>query len=144
MKLAVIHGPNLNFTGIRQTDIYGSTSFEEICQYIESSVGKAANIVQFQSNSEGDIIDFIQKCHHDGFDGIVINAGAYTHYSYAIADAVAGCKMPVVEAHMSNIYARENFRHKSVIAPYCIGQISGFGAESYIMSINFLIQSRRK
>jgi len=141
MKLAVIHGPNLNFTGIRQVEIYGSISFTDMCEYIENSIGVHAEITQFQSNHEGAIIDFIQKCHGDGFDGIVINAGAYTHYSHAIADTIASVApaIPTIEVHMSNIYTREDFRHKSLVAPHCIGQISGFGVEGYIMAINHLI-----
>jgi len=143
MKLAVIHGPNLNFTGIRQTDIYGEASFADMCKHIEKTANDA-EIVQFQSNHEGDIIDFIQKCHHENFDGILLNAGAYTHYSHAIGDAVASVGIPVVEVHLSNVHAREDFRRKSVIAPHCVGVISGFGVYSYTMAINFLIQNRRK
>ncbi|MCL2575066.1 MAG: 3-dehydroquinate dehydratase [Defluviitaleaceae bacterium] len=146
MKIAVIHGANLNFTGIRQPEVYGNTTFEQICEHIEKAASRIATasgsvlgLNQFQSNSEGEIIDFIQMCHIEGFDGIVLNAGAYTHYSYAIADAVAGCNLPVIEVHLSNIFAREDFRQKSVIAPYCIGTISGFGVDSYLLAINHLI-----
>ncbi|MCL2619478.1 MAG: type II 3-dehydroquinate dehydratase [Defluviitaleaceae bacterium] len=145
MKIAVIHGPNLNMTGIRQVDIYGTTTFSDITAQIDGLAETLQiALTQFQSNHEGKIIDYLQACHRDGVDGIVINPGAFTHYSHAIGDAVASMEIPVVEVHLSNIHAREEFRQKSVIAPYCIGQISGFGAESYIMAIHYLVNHRRK
>jgi 3-dehydroquinate dehydratase-2 len=144
MKIAVVHGPNLNFCGIREPEIYGFAAFSEICERIErfaaaEAGGKIAQIVQFQSNSEGEIIDFIQHCHHEGFFGIVINPGALAHYSYALYDALAAVKPITIEVHMSNIAAREEFRQKSVTAAACIGQISGFGVESYTLAISHLI-----
>lgn len=143
MKIAVIHGPNLNMTGFRQVDIYGTVTFSNITAQIDKlAEGLQIDLTQFQSNHEGEIIDHIQNCHHNQVDGIVINPGAFTHYSHAIGDAVASIKIPVVEVHLSNIHTREKFRQKSVIAPHCIGQISGFGAEGYIMAINYLVNRK--
>ena len=139
MKVAVIHGPNLNFTGIREPHVYGTQAFEELCATIKAATPQDVHLTQFQSNHEGGIIDFIQQCHHEGFGGIVLNAGAYTHYSHAIADAVAGVAVPTIEVHLSNTASREGFRHTSVIARHCIGTIAGFGAHSYILAINHLI-----
>lgn len=139
MKIAVINGPNLNFTGIREPHIYGSKTLDETNAQIAASAPSVA-LAFYQSNSEGQLIDHIQQCHHDGFDGIVLNPGAYTHYSYAIRDGVAAVGLPVIEVHMSNPHAREDFRHKSVIAPVCLGQISGFGSHSYVLAIQALIK----
>ena len=137
MKIAIINGPNLNFTGIREPHIYGTQSLTEINTQIAAAFDEIT-FEFFQSNIEGEIIDFIQKCHLEKFDGIVINPGAFSHYSYAIRDAAAGVAPPVIEAHMSNPYAREDFRQKSVIAPVCHGQISGFGHRSYILAVHAL------
>ena len=147
MKIAVINGPNLNFMGIREPLIYGSQTLEEINKQItdEARVISEQNPVNidlefFQSNVEGEIINFIQKCHHDKFYGIIINPGAFAHYSYAIRDAVASLTMPIIEVHMSNPYVREEFRQKSVIAPVCRGQICGFRSYGYILAIQALIK----
>ncbi|MCL2854219.1 MAG: type II 3-dehydroquinate dehydratase [Defluviitaleaceae bacterium] len=142
MKIAVIHGPNLNLAGVRQIGIYGTMSFEEMMAYIDDcakDLGSNLQLSQFQSNHEGEILDFIHKCHFEDFDGLIINPGALTHYSHAIADAVAAVKMPALEVHLSNIHAREEFRSKSVVASSCIGQISGLGAESYLLALIYLI-----
>lgn len=144
MKIYVINGPNLNFLGIREPNVYGSDSYEELCSYIISEAKKLnAEIEIFQSNIEGEIVDFIQKAHKNA-DGIVINSGAYTHYSIAIFDAVKSVNLPTVEVHLSNIYKREEFRHKSVVAPACIGQISGFGFLGYKLAIEALLNHKNK
>lgn len=135
MNVMIIHGPNLNLLGKRKPEIYGSKTLKEINEEI-LTFGKRnnINIEVFQTSSEGKIVDLLhkaqEKCH-----GVVLNAAAYTHYSYAISDAVEAISIPVVEVHLSNISAREEFRHKSVIAPYAIGQITGFGPYGYIMAL---------
>jgi len=139
MKIVVIHGANLNFLGLREPDVYGSMSFDELKSRIDAH---APDVHQFQSNHEGEIVDIIQKCHLEGMEGIIINPGAYSHYSYAIHDAIKAVPCPVIEVHLSNIHAREDFRRKSVTAAACIGQISGFGADSYLLAIDQLL--RRK
>lgn len=137
-KILVMHGPNINLTGKREPNTYGSFTFEQINQEIVD-FGKTLEMecTIFQSNHEGVLIDKLHEC-SDSFDGILLNAGAYTHYSYAIRDAIAAIKKPCVEVHMSNIHAREEFRHTSVTAPVCIGQICGFGKESYLLGLSAL------
>lgn len=137
-KILVIHGPNLNLLGEREPGIYGSDSFSSINAEITAkaeSLGFECEI--FQSNSEGGIIDKLHAARTYA-DGIVLNAGAYTHYSYAIRDAISAIKLPVVEVHLSNIHTREEFRHTSVIAPACRGQIAGFGKASYFLGLEAL------
>lgn len=135
-KIRVINGPNINFTGIREKGVYGSLSYEDI---IKNILNKAKELELececFQSNHEGEIIDYIQKCYKDGVDAIVINPGAYTHYSYAIRDALSSVSLPVIEVHMSNIHKREEFRHTSVTVPVCAGQICGLGAYGYELGL---------
>lgn len=134
-KILVIHGPNLNLLGEREPGIYGTDTFDSINAEIKDfAVANGFECDIFQSNHEGEIIDTIQNARLT-YDGIVINPGAYTHYSYAIRDAVAALKIPVAEVHMSNIHARDEFRNKSVIAPVCVGQICGFGKTSYLLGI---------
>jgi len=137
-RILIIHGPNLNLLGTREREIYGQETLEEVNRYIADQFDDL-KIEFFQSNSEGEIIDAIQRAEKD-FDGIVINPGGLTHYSIAIRDAIAALKIPVVEVHLSNIYSREEFRHRSVIAPVCRGQISGFGKESYVLGIQALLK----
>lgn len=138
MKIMLIQGPNLNFLGIREKGIYGTSSYDDICREIkEYAFLKGAELECFQSNCEGEIIDCIQKCHLEGYDGAIINPGAYTHYSYAIHDAIKGIDVPFVEVHLSNIHTREEFRHKSVTASACVGQICGFGEYGYKMAVNY-------
>ena len=138
-EIWVLHGVNLNFLGIREPDIYGDQTLEDInkkiCEY-----GRTKNIqTQFyQSNHEGNLIDQLQKAYYQNVDGIIINPGAFTHYSYGLRDAIASIALPVVEVHLSNIHQRESFRHQSVIAPVCIGQICGFGAMGYLLAIDAL------
>jgi 3-dehydroquinate dehydratase-2 len=137
-KVLVLHGPNLNLLGHREQDVYGSDTLAEVnaaLYTLAAELGLDLRIVQ--SNHEGALIDEIQRA-MEWADGIVINAGAYTHTSYAIRDAIAAVALPTVEVHMTRIYARENFRHHSVIASVCQGQISGFGKESYLLGIRAL------
>ena len=137
-KILVIHGPNLNLLGKREPEIYGSVTLKDIDRMIKEKAQKMGLKTEIiQSNSEGEIIDSIHKA-IGNFDGIVINPGAYTHYSIAIYDAVLASGLPTIEVHLSNIYAREEFRRHSVIAPACKGQISGLGAESYLSALTAL------
>lgn len=135
-KVRIINGPNINFTGIREKGIYGSLSYDDI---VKNIIDKAKTLdfdsECFQSNHEGEIIDYIQKCYNDNTDAIIINPGAYTHYSYALRDAISSVNIPTVEVHMSNIHKREEFRHLSVTAPVCEGQICGFGAYGYELAL---------
>lgn len=143
VSILIIHGPNLNLLGSRETAIYGAETIEELnqrCHSLASDLGISLEIRQ--SNSEGEIVDMIQQAARTA-KGIVINPGAYTHYSYAIRDAIAAVKLPAVEVHLSNIHAREDFRHKSVIAPVAAGQISGFGAESYLLGLRAIAELLR-
>lgn len=128
-------GPNLNMVGVREKGIYGEETAQSISEQIKSFAYEQGFSVEiYQSNHEGDLIDKIHAA-RENFDGAVINAGALTHYSYALRDAIACVKIPFVEVHMSNIHAREEFRHTSVIAPVCAGQIAGFGKNSYFLAI---------
>ncbi len=136
MKIVIINGPNLNLLGKREPGIYGNISFESHLEIIRQSY-QDVHIEYFQSNSEGLIID---ELHRVGFDcdGIILNAGAYTHYSIAIADAIRAIKAPVVEVHISNVHSREEYRRVSMIAPACVGVIAGFGLQSYNLAIEAL------
>ncbi|MDR0819334.1 MAG: type II 3-dehydroquinate dehydratase [Oscillospiraceae bacterium] len=137
MRILVINGPNLNLLGKREPDIYGKRDYDALVGEISDYAAKRSVDAEiFQSNHEGEIIDRIQR--FDG-DGIVINPGAYTHYSVAIHDALKSVDVPAVEVHISNIYAREEFRHKSITAPACVGQISGLGWFGYFAAIDFLL-----
>lgn len=137
-KILVILGPNLNMVGVREKGIYGEENAQSISEQIKAFANEQGFSVEiYQSNHEGDLIDKIHAA-RENFDGAVINAGALTHYSYALRDAIACVKIPFVEVHMSNIHAREEFRHTSVIAPVCAGQIAGFGKNSYFLAITAL------
>lgn len=139
MKIFVIHGPNLNLLGTREPDVYGKQTLDEINTMIEKHAGAGgATVSFFQSNHEGKIIDAIQNA-ADTQDGIVINPGAFTHYSLAIRDAIRAVGIPTVEVHISNIHGREAFRKNSVTAAACAGQISGFGARSYLLAVDALL-----
>lgn len=133
MKLIIINGPNLNLLGKRETDVYGSMSFDQYFTLLKSQY-TSISFDYYQSNVEGELIN---KLHEVGFsyDGIILNAGGYTHTSVALRDAIASIKAPVIEVHISNIYAREDFRHISLIAPKCKGSISGFGMDSYRLAV---------
>ena len=135
-KILVIHGPNLNLLGERETNIYGRETIGSInLQIAQRSESRGLSCEIFQSNSEGALIDKLHEARKT-CDGVVINAGAYTHYSYAIRDAISSIKIPVVEVHCSNIHAREEFRHKSVISAVCAGSVIGFGKNSYLLAID--------
>ncbi len=137
-KILVLLGPNLNMVGVREKNVYGNESSESINEQILSYAKENGFETEiYQSNHEGDLIDKIHSA-KDSFDAVIINAGALTHYSYALRDAIASVNIPFVEVHMSNIHSREEFRHKSVIAPVCKGQIAGFGKHSYLLAIDAL------
>lgn len=148
MKILIINGPNLNLTGERDQGHYGTETLDVINSRIAEKAAELGVSVEFyQSNHEGAIIDRLhaaRKNVNGGIDAVVINAGAYTHYSYAIRDAISAIKLPTVEVHMSNIHAREAFRHESVIAPVCVGQICGFGANSYILGLYAAVEAANK
>lgn len=140
MKLLVINGPNINFLGIREKSVYGTQDYQYLLDLIQKKAEETGCIIEvFQSNHEGAIIDRIQESYFDGTEGIVINPGAYTHYSYAIRDALASIAVPKVEIHISDITAREEFRRMSVTAPVCDKQIYGKGLEGYLMSIDYIL-----
>lgn len=142
-KLLIVNGPNLNLLGMREKGIYGSRSFEQYLVQLSQRYAEVVEFEYFQSNVEGEIINAL----HDAiekFDGVVLNAGGYTHTSVAIADAisaVAGCGLRVVEVHISNVLAREEFRHTSLIAPRCAGSIMGFGMGSYRLGVEYFIEN---
>ena len=139
MKILLIHGPNLNLLGNREVSVYGEETLESInsrCEKLAEELG--VDLAIHQSNSEGDIVGLVQSARGDA-DGIVINPGAYTHYSYAIRDAFAAVKLPSVEVHLSNVYGREGFRRESVIAPVVSGQIAGFQGDSYLLGLRAVV-----
>lgn len=139
MKILVVHGPNLNRLGQRDPRVYGRKTLEEINGLIKKRAGElGVEVAIFQSNSEGAIVDFIQA-QSAGAAGIIINPGALTHYGLSLREALADCALPTVEVHLSNIYAREEWRAKSVIAPVARGQISGLGWQGYILALDFLV-----
>lgn len=140
MKILVIHGPNLNLTGLREPGVYGSRTLEDInADILREGQTLGLEVTCFQSNHEGEIIDRIHQARLD-CDGIVINAGAYTHYSYAIRDALAAVQLPAVEVHLSNVFAREEFRHHSTLTPVCRGMICGLGEKGYLLALRYLAQ----
>ena len=157
MNIAIINGPNINFLGIREPSVYGTDTLEDINDMItrhferQNSERKkqefSPNILTltfFQSNHEGELIDYIQRCHHNKVDGLVINPGAFTHYSYALRDAISGSGIPCIEVHLSNIHSREEFRHKSVTAAVCKGQICGLGPIGYLLAVEGLMRIKNQ
>ena len=140
MKLVIINGPNLNLLGSREPGIYGNTTFEKYLEELKSKFD--IELEYFQSNSEGELVDEVQSAGFNS-DGIVLNAGAYTHTSVAIADAVRAIDAPVIEVHISNTASRESFRHNSYLSPVCLGTITGFGLDSYELAIRaFLLHGK--
>ncbi|WP_186757694.1 type II 3-dehydroquinate dehydratase [Echinicola salinicaeni] len=139
MKILIINGPNLNLLGKREPEIYGKQSFEEYFETLQKTFPKV-ELSYYQSNIEGELVD---KIHEVGFnyDGILLNAGAYTHTSVAISDAIAGVTTPTLEIHISNIYKREEFRHKSIISKECVGMIAGLGLKGYELGLQYFLQS---
>lgn len=136
-KILIVNGPNLNLLGKRETNIYGNKGYDDLIKILkDESERLRLESLFFQSNHEGEIIDRLHQCLHEDVKGIIINPGAFTHYSYAIHDAIKAIEIPTIEVHISNIHSREEFRRKSVIAPACIGQISGFGFYSYILALH--------
>jgi 3-dehydroquinate dehydratase II len=142
MKVLILHGPNLNLLGKREPEIYGTRTLDDVNTFI-SEYFKKVELEFFQSNHEGEIIEKIQKADAD-CAGIVLNAGAFTHYSYAIRDAIESVSVPVVEVHISNIASREEFRHKSVIAPVVMGSIVGMGAYGYVLAIQAIAHHAKR
>lgn len=140
MRILVVNGPNLNLLGTREPTIYGKDTLSSISDEIRQHADKLGVEVDFfQSNCEGEIIDTLHSARENA-DGIILNAGAYTHYSIAIRDAISAIELPVIEVHLSNVHAREEFRKNSVIAPVCKGTISGFGKNSYILALYALVK----
>jgi len=140
MRILVVNGPNLNLLGKREPEIYGGTTLWDIEKGLREKF-PGVHLEFYQSNSEGAIIDTIQKAMGGAFDAAIINPGAYAHTSYAIRDAVSALKIPVVEVHLTNVHAREEFRHHSVIAPVCKGMIAGLGPAGYELAVRFLVGS---
>lgn len=140
LRIAVLHGPNLNLLGRREPEKYGTLTLAEIDAALAAlGASLGAEVHAFQSNAEGALVDRIQATRDDGTDGLVINAAAYTHTSIAIRDALVFCERPAVEVHLSNVHKREAFRHTSLIADVCLGQILGFGADSYLLGLRALV-----
>lgn len=140
-KIMIINGPNLNFLGKRETNIYGHDTLDDIIEYTKKETeALGADITAYQSNHEGEIVDLLYRAFDEDYDGVVINAGAYSHYSIAIRDAISSVKLPCVEVHLSNIHARDEFRHKSVISAVCVGMICGFGKHVYPLGVRVLCE----
>lgn len=147
MKLMVINGPNLNMLGIREKNIYGTFTYEDLCKYIETYPNYKEKDIDFtflQTNHEGEIVDYLHKAYTEKYDGIVLNAGGYTHTSVAIHDAIKAVSIPTVEVHISNIHAREEFRKVCVTSPACVGQITGLGKLGYVLAVVYLTEERKK
>jgi 3-dehydroquinate dehydratase-2 len=138
MRFLLLNGPNLNPLGTREPEVYGTTTLSEIEEAVSARAGTlGADVRAFQANSEGDLIDWLQRETRDA-DGLIVNAGAYTHTSVALRDAIASCGVPVVEVHISNVWRREAFRHESLLSPVVAGVIAGFGVHSYLLAIDAL------
>lgn len=138
-KILVIHGPNLNLLGTREIDVYGSVTIDDINAALKNAARDlSVSVDVIQSNHEGDIVTVIGEAPSKSYDGILLNPAAYTHTSIAILDAIKACSLPCVEVHLSNIYAREEFRHKSITAHAAIGQVCGFGLDSYVLGLRGL------
>ena len=144
MRILLIHGPNLNMLGERETDVYGTVTLDEINRRVEERAAElGVEVEAFQSNYEGAVLDKLATARRE-FDGILINPAAWTHTSVALRDAIAATGLPAVEVHLSNVYKREPFRHVSYTAPVCLGQVAGFGPDSYILGLDGLVRSLRR
>ena len=141
MKLYIINGPNLNRLGTREPSIYGTTTMEQCLNDLRLQYGGAVELEYYQSNVEGFLIDALQAADDAGCDGIVLNAGAYTHTSIALRDCIKSLRVPVIEVHLSNVQAREEFRHKSMLSAVCKGVIAGFGMDSYRLAVEALVNA---
>ena len=140
MQILVLHGPNLNLLGVREPSIYGRETLDDINTRLEARASQSnAELRIVQSNHEGVLVDELHAARLAGFNGILINPGAFTHYSYALRDAIAATDLPAVEVHLSNVHKREEFRHTSVLVPVCIGQVMGFGWRSYLLGLEGLL-----
>ena len=142
MRIAIINGPNLNLLGTREPNIYGTETFEQFWVQLNSKY-PTVELLYFQSNVEGEIINYLHQCLADAVDGCIINAGAYTHTSIAIADAIAAIQIPCVEVHISNVLAREEFRKTSYVAAKCIGSIAGLGLMGYDLALRYFIEQHQ-
>ena len=141
MKILVLNGPNINFVGIREKGIYGTRDYAWLKQMMEHKAAESGHEIEvFQSNYEGGLIDRIQAAYSDGTEGIIINPGAFTHYSIALRDALASVEIPKIEVHISNVHKREEFRHVSVTAPVCTGQVVGLGLRGYALAMDYLTE----
>ena len=141
-KILILNGPNINLTGLREKNVYGEQTYDSLVALCEQEAAKlGVELRCYQSNHEGDLIDALQRAYFDGFDGAVFNPGGYTHTSVALHDAIASVPMPVIECHMSNVHAREAFRHVSMTASACRGQIVGFGFYGYVMALRALVEA---
>lgn len=138
MKILILNGPNINFLGLREPEIYGSKTYKDLEVYLRSLVQDGELLIH-QSNSEGEMIDLLQKAYHEQVGGVILNAGAYTHTSIALHDAIKSISIPTIEVHLSNVHAREEFRRHSMIAPACVGVIAGFGWDSYRLALKYFI-----
>lgn len=149
LTVLILNGPNLNLLGSRQPDVYGSQTLDDALQAVRKHAAElgGVDVVDFQSNVEGELVDRLHQARPDGsgpVDGVVFNAGAYTHYSIALRDAIEAVELPVVETHVSNVHAREEFRHTSVLAPVCIGVVAGFGVDSYVVALDAVVRHLRQ